>query len=202
MGLPQDTNSADPSSNASLPGASTVRRFHCHFCQAEVVLCACCDRGNIYCTACAGPRLVDRIRRARSRYRQGHKGKTVRAAAEKRRRARQESGPRPEPEPEPEPEPGSGNSVGDRGSPPLEDKGNTPVSEPVGSGTGEPFDENSDVYSHSVGHERLPPAPQGLVRCACCGKIFIPFQRQGPRRGREARLLRARAPPARFTHGG
>jgi len=188
MRLSQRTTSADPNNDAPVPGASTTRRFHCHSCRGEVILCSGCDRGNIYCKACAGPRLVERLRKARAKYRQGRRGKGIRAAAEKRRRARRMLDIE--------------NSVGDRGSPPLEEKGNAPVSEPVGSDTGEPFNEDSDVRSHSVGQKGLPPASQGLVRCACCGRLFVPFQPQGPRRGCEKKLLRARAQPAKFAHGG
>jgi hypothetical protein len=188
MGLFQSTNSAEPNLDAPLPGASTIRRFHCRSCAAEVVLCSGCDRGNIYCQPCSTRQAKERIQRARKKYRESRAGKLVRAAAEKRRRGRRKR----------EIE----DFVGDRGSLLDGQKGNAPISEPVGLETGEPSDESVDVRSDPVGPQRVPPAAQGLVRCACCMGLFVPFERQGPRRGHEARLLRARGPPANLAHGG
>jgi len=188
MGLHQPTTAAHLTVDDPLPKVSTIRRFHCHSCRIEVALCSRCDRGNIYCPACAKPRLVERIRKARETYRRSSRGKLVRAQAEGRRRARIRNPPP--------------DFVGDRGSPSAGHKGTTPAPGLVGPDSGDSINESVDVRSHPV-EPKGPPSPlQRLVRCACCLGIFIPFQRQGPRRGHEARLLRARGPPRAPAHGG
>ena len=189
MGQIETLSPSNDPSDAALPPASTYRLFQCHRCLLPVDLCSRCDRGNIYCKACAPVCKAERISRARSAYRNSTDGKKVRAAAEKQRRKRRRL-QRLE------------KFVGDRGSPTTDPQGNTSASEQSRSDSGVPVDENSIDSSPPVVDFGSPPTPQGFVRCSNCHEPCEDFQIQGPRRLRFTRRPRSRSPPHACSDGG
>lgn len=197
MGLFHRTSRSGTDLDTDLAPVSTIRRFHCLSCRCEVILCSCCDRGNVYCGSCGPERARARRRRARAAYRSTVRGKKVRALAERRRRERRRS-PTPNP---PAPDPLE-DSVGDRGSLPAGHEGNSPSPGPVGPGDGDPTDDVEDSVSCPMGGTALsPPAPR-LVRCERCRRSFVPFQKQRSGRPRARARRLARAPPRKASDGG
>jgi hypothetical protein len=68
----------------------TARFFLCARCQAQVLICSACDRGQIYCAAsCAGLARRERQRAAGQRYQTSHRGRVAHAMRARRHRARQ-----------------------------------------------------------------------------------------------------------------
>jgi hypothetical protein len=66
------------------------RLFLCRRCRTQVVVCSCCDRGQIYCPdGCAGQARRETLQRAGARYRRSGRGRQVHAAQMARRRAEQ-----------------------------------------------------------------------------------------------------------------
>jgi len=189
MGLNETHLPLNDPSDAVLPPASTYRLVQCECCLISAELCSRCDRGNIYCQACAPRRMAERIKRARSAYRCSVHGKSVRAAGEKRRRLRRQSV-------------ADEGIVGDRGSPTAGSQGNASDSEPVGSDGGIVPDEDSIFPASAVVPVGPPPPAQGFVRCAYCRNLCKDFQIQGPRGRRYARRPRSRSPPYPASHGG
>jgi predicted RNA-binding Zn-ribbon protein involved in translation (DUF1610 family) len=197
MGLFYRTSRSRTDVGTELPPVSTIRRFHCLSCGSEVILCSCCDRGNVYCRSCGAERALARRRRAQAAYRSTVRGRKVRALAERRRRERRRSPPPDPPTPEPVEE-----SVGDRGSLLAGLEGNSTSPGHVGPGDGDPVDDLKDpVSSPMEGTPLSPPAPR-LVRCERCGRFFVPFQRQRTGRPRALARGRARAPPRKASDGG
>jgi hypothetical protein len=65
------------------------RLFLCAGCRTQVVVCSCCDRGQVYCPwGCAGQARQRTLRQAAQRYRQGRRGRQRNAARTARWRAR------------------------------------------------------------------------------------------------------------------
>jgi hypothetical protein len=65
------------------------RLFLCGGCRAQVVVCTCCDRGQVYCPGgCAGQARRRTLRQAGRRYRQTGHARQVNAAQMARWRAR------------------------------------------------------------------------------------------------------------------
>jgi hypothetical protein len=76
---------------AVLPAAATTGRlFLCARCQAQVLVCSDCDRGQIYCAQdCAQTARRDAQRAAGRRYQVSRRGRVNHAARASRYRARQ-----------------------------------------------------------------------------------------------------------------
>jgi len=69
---------------------ATARLFLCARCRAQVLICSCCDRGNIYCgEGCAEKNRRSKQRTAGQRYQSSCNGRLNHAARAKRYRARQ-----------------------------------------------------------------------------------------------------------------
>ena len=77
-----DTGQAEPGSG---------RLFLCAGCRRQVIICSCCDRGQIYCTRLCAMRARRRtLREAGRRYQASHRGRRKHAARMGRYRARRE----------------------------------------------------------------------------------------------------------------
>jgi hypothetical protein len=71
--------------------AASVRLFLCADCRNQVVICGCCDRGQIYCAeGCAQKARRDTLRCAAQRYQNSSKGRRRHAARQDRYRSRRE----------------------------------------------------------------------------------------------------------------
>ena len=67
----------------------TGRFFLCERCRSQVLICRCCDRGQIYCAAdCARVARAERRRDVAKRYKTSRKGRFAHAARSRRYRAR------------------------------------------------------------------------------------------------------------------
>ena len=64
----------------------TARLYSCTRCHSQVVICRHCDRGNIYCEACAPLAHDESKRRAAKRYQSSTRGRTLHAARQRRYR--------------------------------------------------------------------------------------------------------------------
>ena len=64
------------------------RRFFCHNCDQEVIICIDCDRRQRTCQSCKNKLLRNKNKRANCKYRNSANGKRVRAACASRRRKR------------------------------------------------------------------------------------------------------------------
>jgi hypothetical protein len=68
------------------------RLFLCAGCRAQVVICSCCDRGQVYCNAGCGTRARRKtIQEAGRRYQASLRGRRAHAARMGRYRARRQS---------------------------------------------------------------------------------------------------------------
>ena len=69
---------------------ATARLYLCARCRAQVLICSCCDRGNIYCErGCAAESRRSKQRTAGRRYQHSLRGRRNHAARARRYRARQ-----------------------------------------------------------------------------------------------------------------
>lgn len=69
---------------------ATARLFVCAGCRAQVLICCCCDRGQIYCAqGCAKACRGSAQRAAGQRYQSSRRGRLNHAARARRYRARQ-----------------------------------------------------------------------------------------------------------------
>jgi|WetSurMetagenome_2_1015567.scaffolds.fasta_scaffold568328_2 hypothetical protein len=69
---------------------SFARIFNCALCHRQVVICSCCDRGNIYCgPECSQIARGESLRAAGERYQNTHRGKINHAKRQKCYRERQ-----------------------------------------------------------------------------------------------------------------
>jgi len=67
------------------------RLFLCAGCRRQVIICSCCDRGQIYCTgACAQGARHRTMQQAGRRYQASHRGRRMHAARMSQWRARQQ----------------------------------------------------------------------------------------------------------------
>ena len=72
--------------------ATSARFFLCARCRTQVVVCCCCDRGQIYCTgACAQEARRSAQRAAGRRYQTSRRGRVNHAARARRYRARKKN---------------------------------------------------------------------------------------------------------------
>lgn len=71
-------------------GHDTGRFFLCERCRSQVLICRCCDRGQIYCAeGCARIARAERRRDVARRYQTSRSGRFAHAARSRRYRARQ-----------------------------------------------------------------------------------------------------------------
>jgi len=69
---------------------TSARRFNCHRCQRQVILCSHCDRGNIYCLdGCSSKARLESLRLARIKYQSSRQGKHINALRQHRYRQSQ-----------------------------------------------------------------------------------------------------------------
>jgi hypothetical protein len=81
-----------PRSGPEGANATPARFFLCARCHAQVLICSCCDRGQIYCAGgCAGLARRERQRAAGQRYQTSRRGRVVHALRARRYRARQKN---------------------------------------------------------------------------------------------------------------
>jgi hypothetical protein len=72
---------------------SSARLFLCASCREMVIICSCCDRGQIYCNkGCAEKARRRRQREAGRRYQSSWRGRMNHAARNRRYRARHKNG--------------------------------------------------------------------------------------------------------------
>ncbi len=72
--------------------ATPARFFLCARCRAQVLICSCCDRGQIYCAGgCAGLARREGQRAAGRRYQTSHRGRVAHALRARSYRARQKN---------------------------------------------------------------------------------------------------------------
>lgn len=63
----------------------TARIFNCARCHRQVIICSCCDRGNIYCSsACSLEARQESMRFAGKRYQNTYQGRLNHAKRQKR----------------------------------------------------------------------------------------------------------------------
>lgn len=68
---------------------ASARLFVCAGCRRQVLICSCCDRGQIYCAGDCAPRARHRsLRAAGRRYQTSHRGRLAHAVRARRYRAR------------------------------------------------------------------------------------------------------------------
>ena len=71
-----------------MPGSS--RLYHCCRCQAQVIICSRCDRGQRYCAgSCSHEARSASLKRASKNYQSSRSGRFNNAARQRRYRARQ-----------------------------------------------------------------------------------------------------------------
>jgi hypothetical protein len=73
---------------------ASARLFACERCRALVLICSCCDRGQIYCAkGCAEEARRQSTRAAGKRYQVGKKGRLAHAARQSAYRAKRKHVP-------------------------------------------------------------------------------------------------------------
>ena len=71
---------------------ATARFYLCAGCRAQVLICSCCDRGNIYCEdGCASAARRSAQQAAGRRYQSSHRGRRKHAERARRYRERQKN---------------------------------------------------------------------------------------------------------------
>lgn len=131
-----------------------ARLFLCARCQAQVLICSCCDRGQIYCAGGCAREVRHQAQRAAGRsYQASRRGRVNHAARARRWRARQKN-------------------VTHQGSPSRPPDDGVSVDATV-TASDPPVAPSSDVESPSRGGN--PP----LGRCCWCGRRCPPFVRMG-----------------------
>jgi hypothetical protein len=81
-----------PRSGPEGADGTPARFFLCARCHAQVLICSCCDRGQIYCAdGCAGLARREGQRAAGQRYQTSRRGRVVHALRARRYRARQKN---------------------------------------------------------------------------------------------------------------
>ncbi len=67
----------------------TARIFNCARCHCQVIICSCCDRGNIYCSqSCSSISRKESVKVAGKRYQKTYSGKMKHAERQKRYRSK------------------------------------------------------------------------------------------------------------------
>ncbi len=78
-------------SSTFLSMQSSARRYSCCRCQAQVIICSQCDRGNRYCAGqCAAGARSASLKRAADKYRSTRAGRFNNATRQQRYRQRQQ----------------------------------------------------------------------------------------------------------------
>ena len=86
---PGNRGVSPPDGQASHAEAASARLFLCAGCRMQVVICSCCDRGQIYCAGdCARQARRRSLKCAGQRYRNSPPGRRRHAARQGRYRAR------------------------------------------------------------------------------------------------------------------
>jgi hypothetical protein len=86
---PGNRGASPPGVQPSHAEASSARLFLCAGCRRQVVICSCCDRGQIYCAGgCADRGRRRSLQCAGQRYQNGPAGRRHHAARQGRYRAR------------------------------------------------------------------------------------------------------------------
>ena len=81
-----------PCAGEGAPSDASARLFVCVRCRAQVLICSCCDRGQIYCAgSCAREARYQAQRAAGRRYQASRRGRVCHAARASRYRARQKN---------------------------------------------------------------------------------------------------------------
>ena len=81
-----------PCEAAERVDAIPARFFLCARCRAQVLICRCCDRGQIYCAGSCAPEARRSAQRAAGRrYQSSHRGRLAHASRARRYRARQKN---------------------------------------------------------------------------------------------------------------
>jgi hypothetical protein len=137
--------------------APSARLFLCAGCRAQVLICRCCDRGQVYCAGACGPRARHRAQRdAGRRYQSSRRGRLAHAARARRYRGRSKN-------------------VTHHGSPPPQSDDLLPLGPPEIAGDAAAPDERPrrpTAHCHWCGRRCQVLVRQGFLR------------RRGPRRGR------------------
>ena len=81
-----------PCAGGPAPVETPARLFVCARCRAQVLICSCCDRGQIYCAGgCAQAARYHARRAAGQRYQTSRRGRLAHAVRARRWRARQKN---------------------------------------------------------------------------------------------------------------
>jgi len=137
--------------------APSARLFLCAGCRAQVLICRCCDRGQLYCAGACAPRARRRAQQdAGRRYQSSRRGRLAHAARARRYRGRSKN-------------------VTHHGSPPPQSDDLLPLGPPEIAGDAAAPDERPrrpTAHCHWCGRRCQALVRQGFLR------------RRGPRRGR------------------
>lgn len=139
------------------------RSFFCSKCSARCEICTHCDRGQIYCPACAPFAAAARKKKANKQYRVTFNGKRVRAALERARRVRLKNPP----------------SVDDRGSLPAAASANFSAPQITSAEKKENGDAAGREYKERAYSNIEEQTDKTGLRCSFCRKVAPPFRRQG-----------------------
>jgi len=161
------------------PVVESFRLFNCARCHCQIKICTWCDRGNVYCPACAVEAKLERLRRAGGKYQRTPRGRLKHAARQRSYLVRRKK-------------------MTHRGSPkgslelPLRAR---PASKVRIQSAGR--EEVPDERESEVSSTRAVPLSPGSVRCDFCGRLCGEFARRAPirRRGTAARIRRRPRPP-------
>jgi hypothetical protein len=130
------------------PAKAPARLFVCARCRAQVLICSCCDRGQIYCAGgCAQAARYRAQRAAGQRYQTSRRGRLTHAVRARRWRARQKN-------------------VTHQGSPPR--PADDVVAADAAACASRPATASPCGATRSRGHGR------GLWRCHWCGCLCPP----------------------------
>jgi hypothetical protein len=141
-----------PCRSLAVAAEGPARLFLCARCQAQVLICSCCDRGQIYCAGGCAREVRHQAQRAAGRsYQASRRGRVNHAARARRWRARQKN-------------------LTHQGSPSRPPDDGVSVDATV-TASEPPVAPSSDVEAPSRGGN--PP----LGRCCWCGRRCPPFVR-------------------------
>jgi hypothetical protein len=82
-----------PCAHEHAPVEASARLFLCERCRSLVLICSCCDRGQIYCVDCAEDARRQSVRAAGKRYQATRKGRLGHAARQSAYRAKRKHVP-------------------------------------------------------------------------------------------------------------
>ncbi len=135
------------------PVEGAARLFLCARCRVQVLICRCCDRGQIYCAGgCAQEARHQAQRKAGQRYQASRRGRLAHAARSSRWRARQKN-------------------VTHQGSPPRHLDAGVSM-DATAAASASPVAPSSDVDAPSRDEA-------AFWRCRWCGRCCSPLVRRG-----------------------